>query len=151
VTDDAPDRAGVEVGEALAPARTRAPDVMMLGVMRSPFETGLWRPVDSLYVETFWLPVLGPTAVLLARRVTLLLGEFAWRRFDPNVLAALLGVNTRTLRMACRRLALYSLARPWTDWDDALLVLSVWPRLYPRRVERLPELLQAAHAGWVDP
>ena len=103
----------------------------------------------SAYVEQFWLPVLGPTAVWLLRRIA--------DRFDaePNgfdldldrtaVGLGIGGPDSRhaPLRRALRRCARFRLVRPRGPGEVAVR-RAVGP--LPRRLlDRLPEDLRADH------
>jgi hypothetical protein len=108
----------------------------------------------SLYVEKFWLGILGPSTTLLLRRVA--------RGFDdrPDGFAVSvvdtaralgLGEGTgknsmvmRTVERACQ----FGMARPGVGGE--LLVRTELPWLNARQVSRLPEILQRAHARELD-
>ena len=107
----------------------------------------------SWYVETFWLPTLGPTCVLLMRHLA--------DRFDraPEGLALdvtttseCLGLGPRDgtsspLRRSLARLEQFDLAV-----SEPELIVRVRRNLPPvnrRHVRRLPADLQARHAEWV--
>lgn len=108
----------------------------------------------SRYVETFWLPTLGPTSVLLLRHLA--------DRFDRSPkgielplseTSAALGLGAREgssspLVRCLARLAQFDLA-----CDDGRGTVAVRRRLPPvnrRHVRRLPMALQVAHAEWVE-
>lgn len=108
----------------------------------------------SRYVETFWLPTLGPTSVLLLRHLA--------DRFDRSPrgielplseTSAALGLGSREgasspLVRCLSRLAQFDLA-----CDDGQGTVAVRRRLPPvnrRHVRRLPVALQVLHAEWVE-
>ncbi|HEX5586846.1 MAG TPA: hypothetical protein VFZ17_06020 [Acidimicrobiia bacterium] len=108
----------------------------------------------SRYVETFWLPTLGPTALLLLRHLA--------DRFDRTSGSVELTVSdtSHALGLGQRdgssspivrtltRLAQFELA-----CDDGAGTVAVRRNLPPvnrRHVKRLPAELQAAHADWAD-
>ncbi len=103
----------------------------------------------SPYVETYWLAVLGPSCVLLARRLAW------WLEHEPNgfdislsALASTLGLGAGVGRNApilrtLSRLADFGLARV----DDAYAVPPAFPPLTARQIARLPDHLAAAHAA----
>ena len=107
----------------------------------------------SWYAETFWLPTLGPTALLLMRHLA--------DRFEhaPEGLvlpvadtAAALGVGTRAgasspLVRTLTRLEQFELAS--RAGDDTVAVRRTVPPVHRRHVRRLPADLQARHAEWV--
>src|SRR5262245_36841825 len=108
----------------------------------------------SRYVETFWLPTLGPTAVLLLRHLA--------DRFDRAAGSIELTVShtSHALGLGQRdgssspivrtlgRLAQFDLA-----CDDGAGTVAVRRNLPPvnrRHLKRLPADVQAAHAEWTD-
>ena len=108
----------------------------------------------SWYVETFWLPTLGPTALLLLRHLA--------DRFDDNPkgvqlpvadTAAALGLGPREgqsspLIRSLARLQQFELA--CSDGDTTIAVRTTLPPVHRRHVRRLPTALQARHAEWVE-
>lgn len=103
--------------------------------------------------ELFWLPIIGPTAFLAARRVLQWIQagypEPTEIDVDSAQLADMLGVKTATLDRALRRLARYRLAA-W-DRESGVLVLQVsWPALAAHQAARLPDQAAAAWAGRVE-
>ncbi len=108
----------------------------------------------SWYVETFWLPTLGPTCILLLRRIA--------DGFDRNpdgfviafaALSTSLGVGEQIstggpLRRAIRRLEQFSMAT--RDGDDRLLVRRNLPPIHRKHIKRLPVVVQAAHHEWAE-
>jgi hypothetical protein len=107
----------------------------------------------SWYVETFWLPTLGPTCVLLLRHLA--------DRFDRTPDGIALDVTTTSeclglgprdgtsspLRRSLARLELFDLAV-----SEPELIVRVRRNLPPvnrRHVKRLPVDLQARHAEWL--
>jgi hypothetical protein len=107
----------------------------------------------SWYAETFWLPTLGPTALLLMRHLA--------DRFetDPAGLelpvadtAAALGLGPRAgqhspLMRSLGRLQQFELA--CRESDTTIAVRRALPPVHRRHVRRLPAPLQARHAEWV--
>ena len=108
----------------------------------------------SWYVETFWLPTLGPTALLLLRHLA--------DRFETNPkgvqlpvadTAAALGLGPREgqsspLVRSLARLQQFELA--CSDGDATIAVRTTLPPVHRRHVRRLPTALQARHAEWVE-
>lgn len=108
--------------------------------------------VRSQYAEQFWLPTLGPTALLVLRH--------AARRFqtEPNgfdadiaTTSAELGLGNRSgnaspLRKALARLAQFQLAA--FDGDSTLAVRDRVPPVADRHVRRLPVTAQRRLAIW---
>ncbi len=105
----------------------------------------------SVYVETFWLPTLGPTSLLLLR---LLAARFDERpegvELDVAGTAQRLGLGHREgasspLVRSLARLEQFDLACPI---DDGYAVRRTIPPVNRRHVRRLPEELQAEHGAW---
>ena len=107
----------------------------------------------SPYVERFWLSILGPSALLLLRRLaTRLEASPEGFEIEPLEWALELGLGARggkngpfwrSVDRACR----FGAARRNAE------VLAVRRRLPPltlRQVERLPAHLRTAHAAWAD-
>jgi hypothetical protein len=103
----------------------------------------------SQYVETYWLAILGPSCILLARRLV------SWLEIEPEgfdvslaALARTLGVGRGVGRHApvirtLARLADFGIA----EVDETYSVRQVFPSLSPRQIARLPDHLSAAHAS----
>jgi hypothetical protein len=108
------------------------------------------------YAELFWLPVVGPSALWLVRRlVERLDGEPDGYLLDPIETAQALGIGgpdtrhaplTRTLRR-CERFGLVRLGPGQRSMEVRRRIGPV-PR---HRLHRLPQSLQAAHAAWELP
>ena len=108
----------------------------------------------SWYAETFWLPTLGPTSLLLLRHLA---DRF---EIDPSGVdlpvadtAAALGLGAREgqnspLVRSLGRLHQFELACP--ENDSAIAVRRSLPPVHRRHVRRLPAALQAKHAEWVN-
>lgn len=92
--------------------------------------------LDSAYVEWFWLPTLGPTALLAARRLHAL--ATAVQPVDTQTLAAMLGIASvnGALAHTLGRLDRFRVAA----WDQQAGTVEVVDRL-----PRLSALLRAAH------
>lgn len=113
----------------------------------------------SRYAELYWLPVIGPTALLLGRRLfALTVGkgaeDYERRAVDVEQLSVALGVGGHSskrspLLRALRRLhsfGLLSLAE-----DGFVSLPRRWPPLAARHVARLPAGLQTMHAQHQSP
>jgi hypothetical protein len=107
----------------------------------------------SLYVETFWLPTLGPTSLLLLRHLA---GRFDERpdgvELDVASTAQRLGLGHRDgtsspLVRSLARLEQFDLACPA---DDGYAVRRSIPPVNRRHVRRLPDELQAEHDAWAE-
>jgi hypothetical protein len=113
-------------------------------------------PARSDAAETYWLPIIGPTALLCARRLVSWLDAEESIVVGLDVLAAMLGVAAGTLAdsrnaplpRTLRRLQQYGLARRTGDSPD-LWVRRMWAPLTQAQVRRLPEALALAYAGAV--
>ncbi|MDQ1459329.1 MAG: hypothetical protein QOI08_813 [Actinomycetota bacterium] len=108
----------------------------------------------SWYVETFWLPTLGPTALLLLRHLADRF-ETSPKGVDLPVAetAAALGLGPREgqhspLIRSLTRLQQFELA--CSDGDVTIAVRKTLPPVHRRHVRRLPSGLQARHAQWIE-
>lgn len=109
-------------------------------------------PLTHPYVETFWLPVLGPTSTLLLRHVG---ARAAAGRFETSVadLSASLGLgsstgrNSSTIR-SLNRLERFGLARLAPPVDGNLdVTLAAEVRVVDAKLrQRWPEGLRIAHS-----
>jgi hypothetical protein len=108
----------------------------------------------SWYAETFWLPTLGPTALLLLRHLA---DRFELQPEGCTLpladTSAALGLGTRMgasspLLRTLVRLEQFELAQ--RDGDEAIAVRRTVPPVHRRHVRRLPAELQARHAEWVS-
>jgi hypothetical protein len=126
-------------------------DPLRVVALRDPVvEDGGHHP-RSQYVETFYLAILGPSALVAARRLA------AWLDASPDgftvplaVLARQLGLGTGTARNAplpktLARLAGFGLA---AVVDGTYALRLAFPPLTPRQVRRLPLHLATAHARY---
>lgn len=123
-------------------------DPLRIVALRDPAVEAVGHDPRSDYVELFYLGILGPSAVVAARRLA------AWLEASPDgfgvppaVLARQLGLGTGTGRNApltktLTRLAGFGLA---AVRDDAYAMRLAFPPLNPRQVRRLPPHLVQAH------
>lgn len=107
----------------------------------------------SRYVEVFWLGVLGPTATWLIRRLVAGL-ERSPDGYDLDLpaTAQAMGLSYTSGRSspfskALQRCVMFGLAHPI---DGGLAVRRRIPPISFRHLRRMPESVQAAHAGWLD-
>jgi hypothetical protein len=108
----------------------------------------------SMYVEQFWLGILGPSATWLLRHlVTRLDGEPAGFDLDLADCALSLGLGRRpgataafprTIARCCQ----FGTAR--FCGPTKLAVRRMLPALSRRQIARLPRRLQEDHVAWVD-
>ena len=107
----------------------------------------------SWYAETFWLPTLGPTALLLMRHLA-----DRFERTPEGVelpvadTAAALGLGSRDgasspLMKSLGRLHQFELA--CTENETTIAVRRALPPVHRRHVRRLPVALQSKHDEWV--
>jgi hypothetical protein len=108
----------------------------------------------SLYVETFWLPTLGPTAVLLLRHLAAKFDESPKGIELPVAdTSQALGVgqregNSSPIVRTLTRLSQFDLA--CDDGRGTVAVRRNLPPINRRHVRRLPAALQTAHAEWAE-
>jgi hypothetical protein len=108
------------------------------------------------YVEAFWLPVVGPTAVALLRRLVDGLERHPDGFEIPYVeLATSLGLgerppsNSAPLTRALRRLHSFR----FVQLDEGARSLDVRmhvPVMHRKHVRRLPDVVRAAHHEWAE-
>jgi len=107
----------------------------------------------SWYVETFWLPTLGPTCVLLMRHLADRFDRSpAGLALDVTTTSECLGLGAREgssspLRRSLARLEQFDLAV--SEPESVVRVRRNLPPVNRRHVKRLPIALQARHAEWV--
>lgn len=125
-----------------------AHDPLTITVWHDPVVEALGYPPRSPYVETYWLPILGPTALWTLRRLA------AWLEAEPDetivdlgTLASELGLsvglnrNSPVIRTIAR-LVKFDMA---AIQGDAMAVRCAIPPLARRQLLRLPEHLVASH------
>ncbi len=124
-------------------------DPLPVTAWRDPLYDQVGFDPRSDYVETYWLVVLGPSAVLAARRLVDWLEERPDGLEVPlEALARSLGLGASTARHApvvrtLTRLADFGLAGVG---GGAYQVRTAFPPLAQRHVVRLPEYLAERHA-----
>jgi hypothetical protein len=107
----------------------------------------------SRYAETFWLPAVGPTCLLLLRRAADCFDEHPdGVAVDTAELSAALGLGFREgaaspLVRALERLVHFDLA---VRAGDDLAVRRTLPPVTGRHLRRLPMTLQRRHARWAE-
>jgi len=110
----------------------------------------------SWYSETFWLPTIGPTCLLLLRRMA--------DGFDRNpdgfvvaasAIASALGVSESTspnapLQRSIRRLEQFSLLVRDPSDPNGVLIRRYLPSINRKHIRRLPEAVRALHHEWAE-
>lgn len=96
------------------------------------------------YVERYWLPVLGPTSLVIVRRFAFDALTAPMTRYETETLASELGVSAPTFARAMGRLCRFDLAyairdsrEPRSWWS----VLAMIPVVNPKHYRRLPDVL----------
>jgi len=131
------------------------PATLIIKPWADPVIDTLGHDPRSRYAETFWLPTLGPTALLLLRHLA--------DRFDRNPdgvelaladTSSALGLGQREgtsspIVRTLRRLEQFDLACE-DPHSDMVAVRRNVPPINPRHLRRLPHDVQAAHAEWAE-
>lgn len=114
-------------------------------------QPGLRHQLRSDYVEAFWLPVLGPSSILLLRLLAARLAA-APNGFTLDLVdtAHMLGIGHRTgrnspMQRTLERCCAFGVTR--LDHGHQLLVRETLPTLGGRQVARLPATLQKRHSA----
>jgi len=108
-------------------------------------------PHDHPYVETFWLPVLGPTALWMHRRLAReALARPEGCTIDVDDLARSLGVSSGggqrgAFGRAMQRCAMFGTVRVLDPAGRSYAVRTHLPPLTRRHIERLPRVLRTSH------
>ena len=125
-------------------------DPMRIVPLIDPVIESVGHETRSTYAETYWLPVIGPSALWALRRLS------AWVEADPTGvevalpdLAHELGLGGGTGRNAplvrtLARLVVFQLAAI-DESRDAVAVLRLVPPLARRHLQRLPDHLAERH------
>ena len=112
-----------------------------------PTEKMVGFPIHHPYVESLWLPVIGPSATWMLRRLG------AWATACPDgvdvalvELSGSLGLGwasgrSSTVQRTLRRLVMFGLAQ----WTDELAVRTLVPPLSARQLTRLAPGLTRVH------
>lgn len=107
----------------------------------------------SEYCERFWLPSVGPTALLTMRRFAICFEEHpAGISVDLAELAGCLGLAAKAgpnspIGRTLTRLVQFDLAH---DLGDSLAVRRRMPPINRRHIRRLPAPLVRAHQEWAE-
>ena len=131
------------------------PATLLIKPWNDPIVDTLGHDPRSRYVETFWLPTLGPTALLLLRHLA--------DRFDrtPEGVELTISDTSHALGLGQRdgtssplvrtlnRLTQFDLACE-DPMSDTVAVRRNVPPVNTRHLRRLPSELQLAHAEWAE-
>jgi hypothetical protein len=148
--------AGAEAGNEAA-GTPSAPALESIRIVRwpDPVIDRLGYDPRSLYVETFWLGILGPTCTWLMRRFAAGLDDNP-DGFDLDLAdtARALGLGDRAgrqspFRRALARCVTFEMAR--REGPTTLAVRRRIPPMPRRHLQRLPDSLQSRHAQWMIP
>lgn len=112
--------------------------------------------IDDPYVEMFWLPILGPTATWLLRRMAAgLTYEPTGYIIDMNDVARSIGVaysegRHNPFARALHRCVMFGVAQQIAVHPiRTIAVRTHVPRIPHRHLSRLPEQLVLAHHDWI--
>jgi hypothetical protein len=147
-------RLGVDAVPPDVGTGSAVPAALRIVPWRDPVIDTLGHDPRSWYVEQFWLPIVGPTATWLMRRMVAGLDVSSdGYAMDLDDTARGLGLGGREGRhspfqRALARCVSFHLARP--QGRDALGVRRRLPPLTRRHLERLPATLQKVHAEWME-
>jgi hypothetical protein len=104
-----------------------------------------WHPVASSYAETHWLPTIGPTPWVVARRLCLIGCGAGWGevvQHSTEVLGRMVGVGVPHLAKAIDRLNRFGLSAWLVIGVVPLLSLrGAWPPLPRRHHDRFSDFL----------
>jgi hypothetical protein len=140
------------IGDTDQPPATNDPSIIVRPWLDPVVDDDGFDP-RSRYVEVFWLGVLGPTATWLIRRLVAGLERSPdGYELDLHATAQAMGLSYASGRSspfskALQRCVMFGLAHPI---DGGLAVRRRVPPISFRHLRRMPESVQAAHAGWVD-
>ncbi|MFZ9730791.1 MAG: hypothetical protein ACO3CX_04070 [Ilumatobacteraceae bacterium] len=110
-------------------------------------------PVRSEYIEWFWLPVLGPSATWLLRRIDAGFEQYPdGYVLDARSTAQALGIAARDdagtiFARALSRLQSFGIAH---GNCNSLAVRRVLPPVAQRHLSRMPATVRDAHPQWVQ-
>ena len=122
-------------------------DPLQVVAWTDPMIDKLGYEVHSAYVETYWLPILGPSAIWAARRLVDWLGDRDSVDIPLDLLGQSLGLsasvaNHSPVVRTLARLVDFGMA---TTRAHAYAVRRRFPPLAARQVKRLPGFLAECH------
>ena len=141
----------------VSPHQNPARETLRVTAWVDPVVDANGHPVDDPYIEMFWLPVLGPTATWLYRRLVAALPDDPCASCDIDVgdLARSIGVSHTAGRhnpfaRALQRCIMFGVAQQVALQPvHTVAVRRVLPTLARRHLQRLPDPLQVAHHDWM--
>lgn len=129
---------------------TATPTVMVVP-WHDPIVDAVGFDVRSLYVELFWLNVLGPTATWTLRRLVQGLDRYPLGyELDLAETASMLGLaysttTSNSFARALQRCVMFGMSQPV---PGGLAVRRKVPPVAARHLARMPEQLRSMHANW---
>jgi hypothetical protein len=132
-------------------------DVLRVVAWVDPVVDTHGHPVTDPYIEMFWLPVLGPTATWLYRRLVSVVLDDAVDFYDVDMadLARSIGVahtpgRHNPFARALQRCTMFGVAQNVAVHPvPTISVRRCLPTLPQRHLQRLPDALQVAHHDWI--
>ncbi len=129
------------------------PELLSISRWEVPHNREQWWPIASDYVQLLWLPILGPSSIVLLQRLDLLIGRTARISIPAHELARSLGLGHTPSRGSlldrsidrCRDFHLLRELIP-----GLIEVPRELPPLSARQLKRLPESLQALGSNRPD-
>lgn len=134
-------------GTAIVMSGRAFPSVVPLISWLDPVVDRIGFRVINPYVEIVWLPVLGPSATWMLRRLdSLLPDDSAHAEIDLDELGHMLGLTAgSSVQRTMSRLVRFGLA----EWSGVLRVRRSVPPLPSRQLSRLPARVREAHAALI--
>jgi hypothetical protein len=102
----------------------------------------------SSYVERFWLPVLGPSSIVLARNIMAAFdSNNGGYRINSAVQAGSVGLAPGQLRRVIERLVGFGLAK-YCD-PNTVALRTAWPLIGSSAIRQLPKAISQLHSDWI--
>lgn len=150
----------VTVHESVSSHIDATPGTLRVMAWADPVVDSTGHPVNDPYIEMFWLPVLGPTATWLYRRLASGVIDGTADTFDSfdvdmAELARSIGVAHTSGRhnpfaRALQRCTMFGAVRSVAVQPvHTVAVRRFLPDLPRRHLQRLPDQLQIAHHDWM--
>ncbi len=121
----------------------------MIERWKDPIVDAHGQPARSEYVENYWLPVIGPTGLLILRRLDQLIGDRDTMPVDLSAMAESMGLSYRVDKetpfgRALKRLEMFGLAHRHATVTHVRLMVPTVPDRYSKRWS---QDLQDRHRG----